>query len=104
MDPKAAVMIASMLCGTVITTVIVFGLVKWFTRPRSTAPAPAPDYSSEQNRRLHSLEQAVEAIAVEVERIGEGQRHAMKVMGERAAADQAMLRPPMAYRPTNTPH
>jgi hypothetical protein len=38
--------------------------------------------SSEQ--LLARVEQAVEAIAIEVERIGEGQRYVTKLLGERA--------------------
>ena len=102
MDPKAAVMIASMVCGTIVCCAAMFGVVKWFSRARPSAPSP--DFSSEQNSRLYNLEQAVESIAIEVERIGEGQRHTAKLLNERAAIDQAMLRPPVAYRPINTPH
>jgi hypothetical protein len=39
----------------------------------------------ESSPRLARLEQAVEAIAVEVERIGEGQRFATKLLSERTA-------------------
>ncbi|MEO6526481.1 MAG: hypothetical protein ABIP93_07645 [Gemmatimonadaceae bacterium] len=43
----------------------------------------------EQDDRLARLEQAVEAIAIEVERISEGQRFTTKLLTERAAADKA---------------
>ena len=39
--------------------------------------------------RLDRIEQAVEAIAVEVERISEGQRFTTKLLAERSAADPA---------------
>jgi hypothetical protein len=35
------------------------------------------------NERLHHIEQAIDAIAVEVERIAEGQRFVTRVMAER---------------------
>jgi hypothetical protein len=39
--------------------------------------------------RIARLEQAVEAIAIEVERISEGQRFTTKLLSERVAAEQA---------------
>jgi hypothetical protein len=46
----------------------------------STVIAPVP---REVTDRLEAMGQAVESIAIEVERIGEGQRFITKVMGER---------------------
>jgi hypothetical protein len=40
-------------------------------------------------QRLERLEHAVDAIAIEVERISEGQRFVTKVLAERPAAQQA---------------
>ncbi len=55
--------------------------------------------------RLARLEQAVESIAIEVERIGEGQRFVTKVMSEKA---QLPLRDgvamPVQSRRLDTPH
>ncbi|MFL5559997.1 MAG: hypothetical protein ACJ79K_00850 [Gemmatimonadaceae bacterium] len=42
---------------------------------------------AETNARLDRIEHAVEAIAVEVERISEGQRFTTKLLAERTAAD-----------------
>ncbi|MDB4881398.1 MAG: hypothetical protein JWL95_164 [Gemmatimonadetes bacterium] len=44
-----------------------------------------------EDDRLARLEQAVEAIAIEVERISEGQRFTTKLLSERAQAGQARL-------------
>lgn len=44
-----------------------------------------------QEERLARIEQAVESIAIEVERISEGQRFTTKLLAERAQADQARL-------------
>ena len=48
-----------------------------------------PQLSEAQDDRLARLEQAVESIAIEVERISEGQRFTTKLLTDRAAADQA---------------
>lgn len=39
--------------------------------------------------RIDHIQQSVDAIALEVERIGEGQRYAAKVMAERVKASQS---------------
>jgi hypothetical protein len=59
----------------------------WRTAPRRDAPgrdaqarhAPAP---RELTDRLTNLEQAVDAVAIEVERIGEGQRFMTRLFAE----------------------
>jgi hypothetical protein len=44
--------------------------------------APAPAVSPEVREQLQQLNQAVEAIAIEVERISEGQRYTTKLLAE----------------------
>jgi hypothetical protein len=53
--------------------------------------------------RMARLEQAVEAIALEVERISEGQRFTTKLLAERAAADRLPAGASSERRPV-TPH
>jgi hypothetical protein len=43
----------------------------------------APAVSPEAAKRLERMEQAIEAVAVEVERISEGQRFVTRVLAER---------------------
>ena len=52
-----------------------------FIWKRSTS-APTPAISAEQIQRFDRLEQSVDAIAIEVERISENQRYLTKVLGE----------------------
>ena len=47
-----------------------------------TVPPPAPD----STERLERIEQAVDAIAIEVERVSEGQRFVTRLLSERAPA------------------
>jgi hypothetical protein len=47
-----------------------------------TVPPPAP----ESTERLERIEQAVDAIAIEVERVSEGQRFVTRLLSERAPA------------------
>ena len=55
------------------------------------AAASRPGLPRETEGRLARIEQAVEAIAIEVERISEGQRFTTKLLAERAA-DEAPMR------------
>ena len=53
--------------------------------------------------RMARLEQAVDSIALEVERISEGQRFTTKLLADRAAADRLPAAPD-AQRRNATPH
>jgi hypothetical protein len=52
-----------------------------FIWKRSTS-APTPAITAEQQRRFDRLEQSVDAIAIEVERISENQRYLTKLLAE----------------------
>lgn len=54
------------------------------------------------DQRLSRVEQAVESIAIEIERIGEGQRFVTKLLSERPQPLPEGLRVPA--RRTDTPH
>jgi hypothetical protein len=60
-------------------TAVVIGLV------RGVQKKPRLEASSAQNRQLEQLQQSVDAIAVEVERIAEAQRFSTKLLAERGA-------------------
>jgi hypothetical protein len=75
-----------------------FPLVRAWARrldKRSAAPAGA---DSETRERLERIEQAVDAIAVEVERISEGQRFTTKVIADLRALPQPDPSVPMNDR------
>jgi len=56
-----------------------------------TSVSPAP---RERDERLERLEQAVDAIAVEMERVGEGQRFMTRLLAERRAERAPGQTPP----------
>ena len=63
--------------------VVFFPLVRAFARRiegRGPAPAPIP---ADVSARLERIERAVETVAIEVERISEGQRFVTKVLADR---------------------
>ena len=59
---------------------------------------------SPPDERLARVEQAVESIAIEVERIGEGQRFVTKLMNDRAQPMPDRISIPAAVRQVDTPH
>lgn len=58
------------------------------------------------DQRLERVEQAVEAIAIEIERVSEGQRFVTKLLNERAQPrlGEAAVALPVQARKIDTPH
>jgi hypothetical protein len=59
-------------------------ILTWIKRPRPQAALP-----SDLAERLERIERAVETTALEVERIGEGQRFLTRALGERSVVEPA---------------
>ncbi len=79
LDARAIVWITSMVFVCMAVTVISVAKY-WFARPRGADNKQLTEIAA----RLASLERAVDAIAVETERISEGQRFTTKLLAERA--------------------
>lgn len=75
------VMALSVLSILFIFFPLAIGLAKSMWR-RSNRPAIAPQALTETAQRLERLESSVDAIAIEVERISEGQRFVTKLLSE----------------------
>src|SRR5918999_1501112 len=72
-------------------------LVRALTRRWERQPLQ-PSVPPEVAARLERIEQAVDAVAIEVERISEGQRFTTKLLSERASEAVPMTRSPGADR------
>ncbi|HYW30668.1 MAG TPA: hypothetical protein VE869_04105 [Gemmatimonas sp.] len=86
--PDGVVDIVMTLGATVVLCVVGFPVARAFGRwldRRGTAPTVPSDLVS----RLNGIEQAVETVAVEVERISEGQRFTTKLLNDRATRELA---------------
>jgi hypothetical protein len=82
----------------VVTLVLGVPLVRALTR-RWERESLRPQVPSEVTARLERIEHAVEAVAIEVERISEGQRFTTKLLSERAGeASPAVPRGPRGDR------
>jgi len=73
-----------MMIGLPLTVLHIWRTVKGVGKP-TTPP--------EVLERLERMEHSIDAIAVEVERIAEGQRFTTKLLSDRAAAEPARLPP-----------
>jgi hypothetical protein len=80
-DPDAITAVFVMFAVGIIVPLSV-GLTRRLWR-RPTPAAPAPEVEAVSKARFDRLEQAVDAIAIEIERISEGQRFVTRVLSER---------------------
>lgn len=62
-----------------------FPIARAISRKIDRAPAPSP-LPSDLATRLERMEQAIDSIAIEVERISEGQRFTTKLLTDRGTA------------------
>src|SRR5690349_7025979 len=72
-------------------------------RPRESALA-LPEYERYLERRIASVEQAMQAMTAELERVAEGQRLSAQLLAERLPAASSAPRLAGEPRRINTPH
>jgi len=82
MIPPEAVSIVQSFFITVAVIALGIPIIRAFTRRFVDRPPVAPQLSADVQNRLERIEQAVEAVAIEVERISESQRYLTKLMAE----------------------
>ncbi|MBI1809804.1 MAG: hypothetical protein HYR75_07905 [Gemmatimonadetes bacterium] len=78
--------------GTVIVLSLGIPLVRGYLRRQGQRTA-LPPIDVEQAARLARIETALESMAIELERISEGQRFTTKLLSERADAMGTLPRP-----------
>ena len=75
------VALSGQICGTVLLVTVI---TTWFGRRRRNDTA-LPDGGLQRiDARLTEMQHSLDAVAIEVERISEGQRFATKLLSERA--------------------
>lgn len=89
MDEDIIIPIAGMIfvLAIVLGLPLVFAHIKRMSRADSRPVAPA---SPETDQRLERIEHAIDAMAVEVERISEGQRFVTQLLSERTRERAAL--------------
>lgn len=97
-----------MFPSEIVVVPVIFGLLAAVVMMRMRlkhreymASLPRPMDASEHDGRLARLESAMEAISVEIERIGEGQRFMTRVLAERSPESVAVI---ADSRQSDTPH
>ena len=74
-----------MLLPAIVITVLGFPLIRVLARRLDRHDAPSGPALQKIEERLMRLEAGVDSIAIEVERISEGQRFTAKLLADRAA-------------------
>ena len=80
--PPGTMEAAVMIIAFIIAGIVLFPIARAWARRmdrRAVAPAASPEIAS----RLDRLEQAVESVAIEMERVSEAQRYSAKLLTER---------------------
>ena len=107
-DPDAVTAVFVMASVGLIVPISV-GLARRLWR-RPAAPVAPREAELVSSARLDRLEQSVDAIAIEIERISEGQRFVTRLLSERAGASRPVLdagdAPALgkSVNPSTTPH
>lgn len=83
-----------MTVGVLLTLAMGFPLVIAYARRLWKKAAVTVSMTPELDRRLDSIDRAIETTALEVERIGEGQRFVTQLLANRAVQDAAQALPP----------
>lgn len=79
--PGELIPIVMFIC--VAVTAIGVPIARAWAKRLERGPMPGPSVSPDVQARLERMEQAIDSIAIEVERISEGQRFTTKLLAER---------------------
>src|SRR5918911_5691400 len=80
--PHEVVEIVQSFFVTVAVIALGIPVIRAFTRRFVDRPPAVPALAANVENRLERIEQAVEAVAIEVERVSESQRYLTKLMAE----------------------
>ncbi len=80
MDPDAVAALSGVFIIFVLAP-IAFAAARMMWK-RATSRAATPQLTTDTSRRLERLEQGMDAIAVEIERVSEGQRFVTRLLSE----------------------
>jgi hypothetical protein len=96
-DPEIVIPLAGMMM--IITLAVGVPLVRAMGR-RWESEAKHPRGDSESAQRLAHIEQAIDAMAVEIERISEGQRFVTRLLSDRPQERVALPHESSSTRPS----
>ena len=90
MGPEIVVPLGAFLCAIVLA--IGVPLARAYSR-RMDAESRSPRLPTEISERLERMEHALDSVALEVERISEGQRFTTKLLSEGRVAESRQIQP-----------
>jgi hypothetical protein len=88
MGPEIVVPLGAFACAIILA--IGVPLARAYSR-RMDAESKNPRLPTEVTDRLERMEQALDSVAIEVERISEGQRFTTKLLSEGRGADERQI-------------
>jgi hypothetical protein len=104
-DSEAAMAVALFVSIASVAWSAAFAWSRWLARPQPAPQVAGAEHEHVVEQRLARIEHAVQAIAIEVERLGEGQRFATRVLTERSSPEALAPRSGVAEaRRADTPH
>jgi len=104
LSSEAPMAVAFFVSAASIVWAAAFAWTRWLVRPHQDPLIASHDQQYRVEQRLANIEQAVQAIAVEVERLGEGQRLTARLLADRLPPDAAAPRLVSEHRRVDTPH
>jgi len=103
-NSDAAMAVAFFVSAASVAWSAAFAWTRWLARPRQEPQIGSEDHMYRVEQRLASIEHAVQAIAVEVERLSEGQRLTARLLADRIPQDTQAPRLGSEHRRVDTPH
>lgn len=102
MSSEAPMTVALFISTASVAWSAAYAWTRWLVRPQGNALGP--EYLDRIDCRLAQVEGAIDAIAVEVERLGEGQRFTARLIADRLPDGVQPRGLPGEYRRVDTPH
>ena len=102
MNSEAAMAVALFISAASVAWSAAYAWTRWLVRPQESLVEP--EHRDRIDNRLVQIERAIDAIAVEVERLGEGQRFTARLIAARLPDDIQPRNLPREYRKVDTPH
>jgi hypothetical protein len=104
LNSDAPMAVAFFISAASIIWAVAFAWTRWLVRPQQEPLIDSQDQQYRLEQRLASIERAVQAIVVEVERLGEGQRLTARLLADRLPQDGSVPRLLPEQRRVDTPH
>ena len=105
LNSDAPMAVAFFVSAASIIWAVAFAWTRWLVRPQQESESVASqDQQYRLEQRLASIEHAVQAIAVEIERLGEGQRLTARLLADRLPQDTSTPRLVSEHGRVDTPH